>query len=60
MNGLTSKTLPRGITPAKNTASRAVGREAGAGYFDEVSQVISAGEPSTIALHGATEDEQFD
>src|SRR4029077_4230756 len=35
-------------------------REVGTGYFDEVSQVISAGESSTTALHGSTEDEQFD
>jgi isocitrate lyase len=35
-------------------------REVGTGYFDEVSQVISAGESSTTALHGSTETEQFD
>jgi isocitrate lyase len=35
-------------------------REVGTGYFDEVSLVISAGESSTIALHGSTETEQFD
>ena len=35
-------------------------REVGTGYFDEVSQVISAGESSTGALHGSTETEQFD
>jgi isocitrate lyase len=35
-------------------------REVGTGYFDEVSQVISAGESSTTALHGSTESEQFD
>ena len=34
-------------------------REVGTGYFDEVSQVISAGESSTTALHGSTESEQF-
>jgi isocitrate lyase len=34
-------------------------REVGTGYFDEVSQVISAGESSTTALHGSTEAEQF-
>ena len=34
-------------------------REVGTGYFDEVSQVISEGESSTIALHGSTESEQF-
>ena len=35
-------------------------REVGTGYFDEVSQVISAGESSTTALHGSTESEQFE
>jgi isocitrate lyase len=34
-------------------------REVGTAYFDEVSQVISEGESSTIALHGSTETEQF-
>lgn len=34
-------------------------REVGAGYFDEVSQVISAGQSSTMALVGSTEEEQF-
>ena len=33
--------------------------EVGTAYFDEVSQVISAGESSTTALHGSTESEQF-
>lgn len=31
----------------------------GTGYFDEVAQVISAGEASTLALVGSTEEEQF-
>ena len=35
-------------------------REAGAGYFDDVSQVITGGEASTLALKGSTEEEQFD
>src|SRR5215204_1972617 len=35
-------------------------REVGAGYFDEVAQVISGGESSTLALHGSTEEEQFE
>jgi isocitrate lyase len=35
-------------------------REVGTSYFDEVSMVISGGESSTTALHGSTEDEQFD
>ena len=34
-------------------------REVGTAYFDEVSQVISAGDSSTTALHGSTEAEQF-
>jgi isocitrate lyase len=34
-------------------------REVGAGYFDEVATVISGGTASTLALHGSTEEEQF-
>jgi isocitrate lyase len=34
-------------------------REVGAGYFDEVSQIVSGGEASTLALVGSTEQEQF-
>ncbi len=34
-------------------------REVGAGYFDEVAQVIGGGASSTLALHGSTEEEQF-
>ena len=34
-------------------------REVGAGYFDKVSQVISGGNASTLALVGSTEEEQF-
>jgi isocitrate lyase len=34
-------------------------REVGTGYFDAVSQVISSGNSSTLALHGSTEEEQF-
>ena len=34
-------------------------REVGTGYFDAVSTVISAGESSTLALKGSTEEEQF-
>lgn len=34
-------------------------REVGAGYFDQVSQVISGGMSSTLALEGSTEEEQF-
>ena len=35
-------------------------REVGTSYFDEVSLAISGGQSSTTALHGSTEDEQFD
>jgi isocitrate lyase len=45
---------PHGYTATRHQ------REVGTGYFDEVSQVISAGESSTTALHGSTEAEQFD
>ncbi|WP_085523390.1 isocitrate lyase [Tuberibacillus sp. Marseille-P3662] len=34
-------------------------REVGAGYFDEISEIISQGESSTKALVGSTEIEQF-
>ncbi|MGI9667378.1 MAG: isocitrate lyase [Acidimicrobiia bacterium] len=34
-------------------------REVGAGYFDLVSQAVSAGASSTLALEGSTEEEQF-
>jgi isocitrate lyase len=34
-------------------------REVGAGYFDKVSQAISGGNASTLALVGSTEAEQF-
>ncbi len=34
-------------------------REVGAGYFDLVSQVVSGGRASTLALRGSTEEEQF-
>jgi isocitrate lyase len=34
-------------------------REVGTGYFDEVSQVITQGLSSTLALKGSTEEEQF-
>jgi isocitrate lyase len=34
-------------------------REVGAGYFDQVSQVITGGQGSTLALEGSTESEQF-
>ncbi|HYN12395.1 MAG TPA: isocitrate lyase [Burkholderiales bacterium] len=34
-------------------------REVGTGYFDLVTQVVTAGKASTTALHGSTEDAQF-
>lgn len=34
-------------------------REVGAGYFDRVSEVITGGAASTLALVGSTEEEQF-
>ncbi|MCY4457498.1 MAG: isocitrate lyase, partial [Acidimicrobiaceae bacterium] len=34
-------------------------REVGAGYFDDVASVISAGTASTLALKGSTEEQQF-
>jgi isocitrate lyase len=33
--------------------------EVGTGYYDQVSQVISGGEASTLALEGSTEAAQF-
>jgi isocitrate lyase len=34
-------------------------REVGAGYFDEVAQVVAGGAASTTALAGSTEEAQF-
>jgi len=34
-------------------------REVGAGYFDEIAQVVAEGKSSTTALHGSTEEAQF-
>jgi isocitrate lyase len=34
-------------------------REVGTGYFDQVAQVVSGGESSTLALEGSTEKAQF-
>ena len=34
-------------------------REVGTGYFDQVAQVVSGGEASTLALAKSTEAEQF-
>ncbi len=35
-------------------------QEVGAGYFDEVTTVIQGGRSSVTALHGSTEEQQFD
>ncbi|MBV9911663.1 MAG: hypothetical protein JOZ93_03755, partial [Sinobacteraceae bacterium] len=34
-------------------------REVGAGYFDAVTQTVTAGTSSLSALEGSTEEEQF-
>lgn len=34
-------------------------REVGTGFFDKVSQIVSDGDSSTLALKGSTEEEQF-
>ena len=44
---------PHGYTATKHQA------EVGAGYFDEVVNVVSGGQSSTLALEGSTEVEQF-
>ena len=43
----------RGFTAVKHQ------REVGTSYFDEITQVVQAGQSSLTALHGSTEDEQF-
>ncbi len=35
-------------------------REVGAGYFDEITQIVTGGKASTLALKGSTEEAQFD
>jgi isocitrate lyase len=47
-----------GMEPNGYTATRHQ-REVGAGYFDQVAQVISGGRSATLALEGSTESEQF-
>jgi isocitrate lyase len=44
---------PRGYTATKHQ------REVGAGYFDDVTQTVSAGTSSITALTGSTEEQQF-
>ena len=34
-------------------------REAGTSYFDSISQAITGGQSSTVAMSGSTEEEQF-
>jgi isocitrate lyase len=46
------------LEPAGYTATRHQ-REAGAGYFDAVTQAITGGTSSTLALEGSTEAAQF-
>ncbi len=50
-----------GSEPADNGLFRDQNRscEVGAGYFDLVSQAISGGTTSTLALAGSTEEDQF-
>jgi len=47
------------MEPSGYTATRHQ-REVGAGYFDDVMTVLSAGRSSTLALAGSTEEEQFE
>ena len=45
--------VPNGFTAVKHQ------REVGTGYFDKVSQIITGGKSSTLALKNSTEEEQF-
>ena len=45
--------LNNGFTAVKHQ------REVGTGYFDKISQIVSGGDSSTLALKGSTEEEQF-
>ncbi len=44
----------RGYTASKHQ------REVGAGYFDDVTQIITGGTSSITSLAGSTEEEQFE
>jgi len=44
----------RGYTATKHQ------REVGAGYFDDITQTIAGGVSSLTAMHGSTEEEQFE
>ena len=46
------------LEPEGYTATRHQ-REVGAGYFDDIMTTLTAGQSSTLALHGSTEEEQF-
>jgi isocitrate lyase len=46
------------LEPDGYTATRHQ-REVGAGYFDDIMTTLTAGQSSTLALHGSTEEEQF-
>ena len=35
-------------------------REVGAGYFDDIMTTLTAGQSSTLALSGSTEEQQFE
>ncbi|MEE9211767.1 MAG: isocitrate lyase [Phycisphaeraceae bacterium] len=56
-----SKLQQREFALEKTHGYRAVKHQAfvGAGYFDQVAQVIEAGQSSTTAMAGSTEEEQF-
>ena len=45
--------LDNGFTAVKHQ------REVGTGFFDKISQIVSDGDSSTLALKGSTEEEQF-
>jgi isocitrate lyase len=45
---------PQGYTATKHQ------REVGAGYFDDVTQTVTAGKSSVTAMKGSTEESQFD
>jgi isocitrate lyase len=45
---------PQGYTATKHQ------REVGAGYFDDVTQTVTAGQSSVTAMKGSTEEEQFE
>ncbi|HEX4863617.1 MAG TPA: hypothetical protein VFV02_06070, partial [Acidimicrobiales bacterium] len=46
------------LEPEGYTATRHQ-REVGAGYFDDIMTTLTAGQSSTLALHGSTEEAQF-